>query len=135
MKAFKPTIKYEIVIGLDCEPDNNSNRRFTISAEYVRYAWQKYAKDFYEENNVYVSSISLFGYALYHTDWGCPYEGEQCLSFHCTANPEFVKDMDMYEKGLLYIVKKLKKEFDQHTITITKIPSEVLYLTDEDNEE
>lgn len=133
MSDFKYTLKYEVVIGLNCEPSDGT-RGYIILSESVRCAWQRYAKDFYDETGMYVSAISVFGYALYHTDWGCPYEGEQCLSFHCTANPEFVHDFELYEKGILYIAKKLKKEFEQHTITITKLNANICYLTDKEEE-
>ena len=55
------------------------------------------------------------------------------MSFHCTANPEFIKDFNKYEEGVLYITKRLKRDFEQHTVTMTKLPSSVCYLTDEDN--
>lgn len=144
MAESKYTLKYEVVVGV---PDDTEFPVFSpdisvitgnilkCQLDEMKSAWKKYAKEFYEANDIYVSAIAIPGRALYHEDWGCPENGERVMSFHCTANPEFIKDLDMYEKGVLYISKKIKKEFEQHTVTITKIPSRVFYLTDADNEE
>ena len=126
---FKPTIKYEIVVGLL----NHVNGYTT--AEAVQQAWQEYAKQFYEKNDVYVSAIANVGSAVYHRDWGCPFRGEPSITFNCTANPEFIKDMCLYEEGVLYISMMLKEHFYQNTVTITKLPSYICYLSDKDNEE
>lgn len=133
MAEFKYTLKYEVVIGLTADPIPDELNIFTTNN--MQYHWQKYAEEFFAQTNVFVSAIATFGHAIYHHEWGCPPSGEQCLTFHCTANPKFIKDLDMYEEGVLYIVKKLKKYFRQHTITITRITSKVCYLTDADNEE
>ena len=142
----KPTVKYEVVVGV---PDDTEYPIFCPGPEFsvitgtmmkcqldeMRSAWKKYAKEFYEANDIYVSAIAIPGRALYHEDWGCPENGERVLSFHCTANPEFIKDLHMYEEGIQYIAKKLKKEFKQHTITITRLYADIVYLTDDNNEE
>lgn len=133
MTEFKQSVKYEVVIGLTADPDPEEISCF--STENMQYHWQYYAEEFFAKTNVFVSAIATFGYAIYHHEWGCPFKGEQCLTFHCTANPEFIKDLDVYEKGVIYIAKKLKKRFRQHTITITKLPADICYLTDKDNEE
>lgn len=137
MEARK-TVKYEVVIGV---PDDTEfpifSPEFSVitgtmmkcQLDEMKSAWQNYAEEFYEEHDVYVSSIAITGKALYHDYWGCPKHGERVLTFNCTANPEYIKDMDLYEEGILYITKKLKKQFEQNTITITKLPAEVFYLT------
>lgn len=133
MAEFKQSVKYEVVIGLTADPIPDEITIF--STDNMQYHWQVYAEEFFNKNDVFVSAIATFGYAIYHHEWGCPVIGEQCLTFHCTANPEFIKDLDVYEKGVIYITKKLKKRFRQHTITITKLPADICYLTDKDNEE
>lgn len=128
MRNFKQSAKYEIVIGLIADAPISP-----FSVEYVQYLWQRYAEKFYDENGIYVSAIAVFGHAVYHTEWGCPTSGEQCLTFHCTANPEFIKDLEKYEEGVLYITKRLKRELNQQTITITKLPADICYLTTKDD--
>lgn len=128
MENFNQSIKYEIVLGLEIDHDT-----ITIDYNKAREKWQEYAKEFYDLNYVYVSAISVDSRALYNIEWGCPNGGEYTMTFHCTANPEFIKDLDKYEEGVLYITKRLKRDFKQHTITITKMPVTVCYLTDEDN--
>ena len=127
------SIKYEVVIGIP--EDEFVHGRLESNIDKIYESWKKYAKEFFDNNDIYVSAIAIPGKALYHSHWGCPKGGERVISFNCTANPEFIKDYDKYEEGVLYITKKLKKEFQQHTITITKIPSSVFYLTDENTEE
>lgn len=132
MVELKRSVKYEVVIGVPRDEEAASMMSTGIK---MYTAWQRYADEFFEKTGVYVSTIAHDGAALYKTEWGCPVCGEVIITFNSTANPEFIKDLDMYEKGVLYITKKLKKEFKQHTITITKLPAEVFYLTDADNEE
>lgn len=132
MASFKESVKYEVVIGV---PDDLYLPKIGMTdfIDRIIDAWQQYAKEFYDSNDVYVSSIAILGKAIYNKDWGCPDHGERILSFHCTANPEFIKDLNKYEEGILYITKRLKRDFSQHTITITKLPADICYLTDEDN--
>jgi CRISPR/Cas system-associated protein Cas7 (RAMP superfamily) len=138
---FVESVKYEVVLGLE-----KDNERLTVQLKNVdltsfiinrtnkaKEMWQKYAKEFYDTTGIYVSAICEKTRAIYNTEWGCPKDGEFTISFHCTANPEFIKDFNKYEEGVLYITKRLKRDFEQHTVTITKIPASVCYLTDEDN--
>ena len=129
MVEGRASIKYEVVIGLISGKTNS----VIYDHEYIKMKWQEYAKEFYDKTGVYVSAVAMVSHAIYNKEWGCPALGEPCISFHCTANPEFIKDFDVYGEGVLYITKKLKKEYEQHTITITKIPAGVIYLTDKDN--
>ena len=128
MEKFpKASIKYEVVIGLITDNYNRYN------PDTMKTKWQEYAKEYFDMTGVYVSAIAIEGNAIYNKDWGCPTSGEPCITFNCTINPHFITDFEVYEAGIIYITKKLKKEFHQHTITITKIPSGVFYLTDTDN--
>lgn len=149
MEKFNESVKYEVVVGV---PDNKQVSITSMFAEVdgilltlpqvefelldqIKLRWQEHARIFNEVNGVYISAIAVPGHAIYHKDWGCPTYGERVIAFNCTANPEFIKDMDKYEEGVLYIAKKLKKDFKQHTITITKLKADMCYLTDKDNEE
>lgn len=139
MGDFNYTLKYEIVVGMETDETINRSLKDRIDGyaktyNKIKNKWQEYAKEFYDKYNVYVSSICIAGHALYHTDWGCPTNGEYTVTFHCTANPEFIHDFELYEKGVLYISKKLKEEFKQHTVTITKLNANICYLTDEEKE-
>ena len=124
------SVKYEVVLGLPLH-SNVINGRMVLCEEIAMRAWMKYAKEYYMETNVYVSAIANAGYALYHDDWGCPKSGEEVVTFNCTANRVFVKDLDVYEKGVLYIAEKLKERFKQDTVTITRLDADIYYLTSE----
>jgi hypothetical protein len=47
-------------------------------------------------------------------------------------NPEFVKDEEKYEEGIIYISTKLKKFFNQNTVNITKLKADVCYIKNEE---
>jgi hypothetical protein len=149
MIKFVPTVKYEVVIGVPKKRVRNPLLE-TIEKPTIRNRpkmvdvsthgdmikdWMTFAKEYYEKTDTYVSSIATDSKALYNSAWGCPTFGEETLTFNCTANPTFIKDMDLYEKGIFYITGKLKEKYEQHTITITKLNSHICYLTDEENEE
>lgn len=130
--GFRETVKYEITFGLiDGEQVNLSYDEY-----YYKRAWMRYAKEYFNETGIYVSSIAYSNaHALYHEDWGCPRHGEQSIVFHCTMNPEFVKDPEKYEEGILYISKKIKEKFNQNTVNITKLKADVEYITNKGEKE
>ena len=126
------TIKYEVVIGVPDDEFVNCRRESQVDKMIAK--WQEAAKNYYEKTEVYVSAIVNEGKAIYNKDWGCPDGGERTLTFNCTANTNFIKDLELYETGIHYIAGILKKYFNQSTITITKIKSNIQYITDEDND-
>lgn len=139
MPRIYETVKFEVVIGVPDDKFINGKYEDNIyniedNIYNINKAWMKYAKEFYEKTQIYVSAISVNGKALYNSDWGCPPEGERTITFNCTANRFFIDDLYTYEEGVLYIAEKLKEEFKQHTITITKIPSYIWYYADEEKE-
>ena len=128
------TYKYEIVIGV---PDDKFvNGRMESQVQKMICKWQEYAKEYYNKTDVYVSAIAIEGKAIYNTEWGCPKGGERTLTFNCTLNPRFINSAEVYGEGIKYIVGKLKKFFNQHTITITIFSDNVYitYYTDAENE-
>lgn len=134
MSFISDTEKYEVVIGI--ENDITVNRMIEREIEKMIKSWQKYAKEYFDKTGVYVSAIVNEGRAVYNEDWGCPDGGERTLTFNCTRNPKFIEDKYEYQRGIHYIVANLKKEFNQHTITITLMHTGtgIMYITDEDND-
>ena len=126
----RETVKYEVVVGVPDDIFYESTNRVLMTTH-----WQRYADEYFEKTGVYVSAIANDGKALYKVEWGCPVCGEPVITFNCTANPEFIKDMDLYDAGVLYIAKNLKKNFKQNTVTITKLPAGIYYLTNDNMEE
>ena len=90
------TVKYEVVIGVPDDKFVNCRRESQIDKMIDK--WQEAAKEYYECTNVYVSAIAIEGRAIYHKDWGCPDGGERTLTFNCTANVNFIKDLNSYYK-------------------------------------
>lgn len=130
--TVEKTVKFEVVIGV---PDDKFvNGKNQDQAKLMINKWQEYAKEYYDATDVYVSAIANEGRAIYHKAWGCPDGGERTLTFNCTANREFITDLELYIRGIDYIVAKLKKEFNQHTVTMTELNALVHYFTDEDND-
>ena len=134
MSFIAYTEKHEVVIGI--ENDITVNRMIEREIEKMIKSWQKHAKEYFDKTGVYVSAIVNEGRAIYNEDWGCPDGGERTLTFNCTRNPKFIEDRYEYQRGIHYIVANLKKEFNQHTITITSMyaGTGIMYITDEDND-
>lgn len=123
------SVKFEVVIGVpDDEVHMHGDKYAKTNETLMIQAWMNYAKEFFKEHDCYVSAIAVPGKAVYNMDWGCPLYGERVVTFHCTANPIFIKDLFLYEEGLMYITKKLKEQFHQNTITITRLEADVCYL-------
>lgn len=124
------TMKYEVVFGIPDDEFKNGG----LQSNEIKYIdkWQEFAKEYFEQTGIYVSAIANFGKAIYHKEWGCPLHGERTVTFNCTANPTFIKDMEAYKNGVLYIAGKLKKEFKQNTVTITKMTAGIHYLTNDE---
>lgn len=133
MSFIADTEKYEVVIGI--ENDITVNRMIEREIEKMIKSWKKHAKEYFDKTGVYVSAIVNEGRAIYNEDWGCPDGGERVLTFNCTRNPKYIENDSAYKIGIFYIVFCLKKEFNQHTITITALNADISYITDEDNED
>ncbi len=127
------TTKFEVVIVV---PDDVfSNGKLENQVEKMIERWKEYAKEYYDKTGIYVSTIANEGKAIYHNEWGCPYGGERTITFNCTPNYYFINDINKYEIGIYYIIGKLKKEFKQHTITVTIMDTYMQYITDDNNDE
>lgn len=133
---FISTVKYEITMGVLEGYDLGDIDDIDVYPflDMAHEKWLDYALEFYKLSDVYISSIAIYQcHALYNEDWGCPRQGEPIVRFDCAMNPEFVKDENKYEEGILYISKKLKEFFKQTTVNITKLPATVCYLKNEEN--
>ena len=129
--TVEKTVKFEVVIGVP--EDKFVNGKWQDQSKVMIDKWQEYAKEYYDATDIYVSAIAIEGRAIYHKAWGCPDGGERTLTFNCTANREFITDLELYIRGIDYITAKMKKEFNQHTITMTELNAHIHYFTDEDN--
>lgn len=144
---FIPSVKYEVVLGvlegyddLQWAPDRIDNPNIPgINFDEPSILdslekWKEYALEYFNLYNTYVSAVAIpHTYAVYNEEWGCPVYGEPVVVFHCTMNPEFIRDANLYELGVVYIAEKLMKFFKQSTVTITKLPAGVCYLKKEEN--
>ena len=137
-KNMKETVKFEVVVAIPDLGRTIVNGKQLSDLDIASRVWKTFAKKFYEKTDIYVSAIVNEGRALYLKEWGCPSNGEHTVTYNCTMNPNFIKDMCEYENGVIWIAKQLKKYFKQHTVSITKISSEgtfMEYLTDENCKE
>ena len=134
---FKPTVKYEITIGVleGYNFDKVTETDIYTLIDTALEKWKEYAAEFYSLTDIYISAIGLYQCsALYNEAWGCPKYGEPIVRFDCTLNPEFVKNPNIYEDGIIYISKKLQEFFKQYTVNITKIhQTSVCYLKKEED--
>jgi hypothetical protein len=125
------TIGAKINIGI-CEGYFHENKTEETNSfeELVKF----FSLKVYNETGIYVSFVSYKTKTLYNADWGCPIGGEDTYNLETVANPQFVTNICLWKQSLLQIVRLLKRELKQSTVTVQFIEQDVLYITD-DNEE
>ena len=96
----------------------------------VSELWQELAREEYNKSFIYVSAVAQPGAVIYNQEWGCPTGGESIVVLSGSANPTFVKDLDVWKNVVIELGKKLKKELKQTTLTIEFFEADLVYLTD-----
>lgn len=121
------TKKATIVIGVN-EGYHHNNENLDNREKLVASIWQEKARKIFEETGIYISCVVSASKTVYNTEWGCPVGGEDTVTITTTANPEFVKDMESWEKAVIEVTKLMKQELKQSTVTIEFETVELLYL-------
>jgi hypothetical protein len=90
------TVKAKIVIGVN--KGYGHNNKLDFNEKNIGYYWQVIANKVFIESNVYVSAVIQKSTTVYNTKWGCPSGGEDTFNIECTANPEFIKNIEEWKK-------------------------------------
>ena len=125
------TLSFRITVGVaEGYFHNLSGVAENALVHKVSELWQKIAKEEFDKSEIYVSAVAQPGSVIYHTQWGCPQGGESVVVLSGSANPTFVKDLDVWKNVVIELGKKLKKELKQTTLTIEFQETDLVYLTD-----
>ena len=89
--------------------------------------YKEVAKEVFEVQGQYVSATASPVQVLYHTDWGCPVGGENCVMITGICNPQF-SEIKAWKQAVLSVCKELKARLNQSTVTVEFIESEIEYL-------
>ena len=66
----------------------------------------------------------------YKEDWGCPDElnGEDCICIEILRNPKFNTDPEVWKKACLELIRNIKRELNQSTISAQFFNIDMVYL-------
>jgi hypothetical protein len=121
---FKVTIGYQE--GYDNLPGGlPPEEKFAAMVE----TWKKIAADTFKLLDIYVSATATPGVVLYHNDWGCPKNGEPVVTFEGVQHIVAEHDPEEFKEVVLEIVKEMRTEFKQSTITLEFGESDLIYIT------
>lgn len=129
MKNFTTTEtdKVEFTIGIN--PGYFHNNTAQENLVQFNNLYMKVAAEVLEQTGIYISAVSTESKCLYHREWGCPDGGEETFSVTATRNPKFCPDSNNWVNSVVEVVKRLKAELKQSTVTIEFSKVQILYLT------
>lgn len=110
------SLKFEAVFGVNEGYFHNNENRNIL--ENISKIWQKKAKDIFEQTNIYISAVITLSKVVYHREWGCPDTGEDVIVITSSANPEFIKDIDLWKEVSIKILKDMQKELKQSRVSV-----------------
>ena len=84
-------------------------------------------------NMYYISGIVSECVAIYKEEDGCPEDGETVFKFTTVWNPAKNTCMHLWTKAVESLAKLIKEEFNQTTITLEYIRSDLKYLKDDND--
>lgn len=120
------TEKYIAVVGVN--PGYNGVNSNGDASGTVAAVWQKAAREEFENSGIYVSAVVSAAKTVYNVDWGCPIGGEETAVVTVTRNSEFTKDADKFRAAVFAVVKTVKAELKQSTVTVEETATDLTYL-------
>lgn len=115
------TDEFSFVLGMDMSRNPFDNLTDEYISKYFRALTEKYieiATKVYKENGIYVSAIISPVRVAYHTECGCPAQGEICFEIKGTRNVEFIKSSEDFKAAVYKIVNLLREFYNQNTVTL-----------------
>ena len=83
---------------------------------------------FGQKRNVYVSGILTPVNICYPLEFGCPKGGEKGFTYTGCMNPAFVDNKNVYMQAVESLAKRIKKKYQQSTVTVEFVDTEMIYL-------
>ena len=86
-------------------------------------------------NREFISFNVTRSYTCYKKEWGCPEGGEPTFNLEAVANPEFVKDLELWRVDCIQYLTDLKQIYQQSTVSIQFEDVDFVYLTNKNSED
>lgn len=86
-------------------------------------------------NREFISFNVTRSYTCYKKEWGCPEGGEPTFNLEAVANPEFVKDLELWRADCIQYLTDLKQIYQQSTVSIQFEDVDFVYLTNKSSED
>jgi hypothetical protein len=118
------TKKFVSIMGVNASYFHNNE---ADNDKSIYRVWQKIAKEYYDENDVYISANINKVKTIYNEEWGCPVGGEDTYEISGVCNPEFT-EYSNWESAVHYIVKRDKDFYKQSTCTLEFIDCDLYYF-------
>jgi len=119
------SIRWVCTAGVNRGYDLSNQEEMPIEA--ITSLYQKIAAQVYDETGVYISAVITPSRIVYHSEWGCPEEGEISYTFSGSCNTEFTT-VDKYKNALMCVMQKLKEALQQVTLLLEIVPAQLVYL-------
>lgn len=123
---YQNTTMCKITIGI-CDCYNNDEEEID---NFEKYLYNK-LEEISQNLGYYMSFFPIVVYKpkiIYKKDCGCP---EKIYNIEATRNPEFNYDDNLWRTQVIEIIKILKKELKQATVTIQFFSTDIFYLKGE----
>ena len=132
------TIGYKITFGVNegyfHANENTSDNLNKVSDDIIlmisQVADEPYGTGslFGQKRDIYVSGILTPVNICYPSMFGCPQGGEKGFIYSGCMNPNFVDNKQTYMDGVEAIAKRIKKKYQQSTVTVEFMDTEMVYL-------
>ena len=119
------TIRWTCTAGVNSGYDLQMQEQLPI--EHITAMYQKIAAQVYETTGVYISAVIVPSRIVYHSEWGCPAEGEIGYTFSGSCNTAFSKVED-YKNALMILAEMLKEALHQTTLLLEIVPAHLEYF-------
>ena len=119
------TIRWTCTAGVNSGYDLQQQENLPI--ERITAMFQEIAAQVYETTGVYISAVIVPSRIVYHSEWGCPAEGEIAYTFSGSCNREF-STVENYRNALMILTEKLKEALHQTTLLLEIVPAQLEYF-------
>ena len=119
------TIRWTCTAGVNSGYDLQMQEQLPM--ERITAMYQDIAAEVYEATGVYISAVIVPSQIAYHSEWGCPAEGEIAYTFNGSCNTEF-STVEDYKNALMILAEKLKEALHQTTLLLEIVPAHLEYF-------
>lgn len=140
MVTMNNTVGFKITFGVNEGYFHNNENKDSLSKiaddiilmiEQVRDEPYGTGALFGQKRDVYITGVLTPVRVCYPLGFGCPEGGEKGFIYSGCMNPNFVDNKERYKDGVEAIAKRIKKKYQQSTVTVEFVDTEMVYLQNE----